>query len=494
MDGPTLSRRALLGAAACAPAMSGCDRALSFIAELMGDELPDHFGTPEGADIDPTVHMLNRISFGPRPGDLDQARAMGVERYVEWQLDGEAIEDRACELRTSVIDAANAPTSFLFELPPDQVETEIGRHALLRAVYSKRQLHEVMVELWSDHFHVAIGKASCRHLYPAYDREVCRKHALGSFGDLLAASALHPAMLVYLDGRDNRRAGSSAADGTKQGPNENYARELFELHTLGVHGGYTQQDVMEAARCLTGFVVREEWKPGAVEFVPELHDAGEKRVLGETIGAGGGADDVDKLLRIVGSHPSTARHVARKIARAFVADDPPQALVDSAATTFRASGGDIKKTVATVLGDPELGAHAGAKMKRPFRFVASALRALHADTHAKGPLLSWLSRMGHAPFAWPTPDGYPMRSEAWLPTTLARFQLAYDLTGDAIEGTRLDLDRLAGACRHSSPRLGLAGHLFGRAPSERERAELEACSSLPDALALALASPGFQRY
>ncbi len=494
MSSPSLSRRAVLGAAASAPLLAGCDRALSFIAELMGDELPEAFGAPEGASIDPVVHMLNRVSFGPRPGDLDRARAMGIDRYVEWQLDGEAIDDRACEVRTSVIDAAHAPTPLLFELPPDQVETQIGRHALLRAVYSQRQLHEVMVELWSDHFHVGIGKASCRHLYPAYDREVCRRHALGSFGDLLTASAKHPAMLVYLDGRDNRRAGSSPADGARQGPNENYARELFELHTLGVHGGYTQRDVMEAARCLTGFVVREEWRPGAVEFVPELHDSGEKLVLGETIAAGGGADDVDKLLRIVGSHPSTARHVTGKIARAFVADDPPAALVERASATFLSSHGDIKKTVAAILTDPDFSTGAGAKIKRPFRFVASALRALHADTHAKGPLLGWLSRMGHAPFAWPTPDGYPMKSEPWLTTTLTRFQLAFDLAGDGVEGTRVDLDRLAGACRHSQPRLGLAAHLFGRAPSERERAELLACSSLSDAVALALAGPAFQRY
>jgi uncharacterized protein (DUF1800 family) len=258
-----------------------------------------------------------------------------------------------------------------------------------------------------------------------------------------------------------------------------------------VHGGYSQADVMEAARCLTGFVVEEEWAPGLVELDLQRHDDGEKRVLGETISAGGGAADIEKLLDIVAAHPSTATHVARKIVATFIDDEPPAAAVAHAAATFRATRGDIRAVVKSVLVGDGFGAHTRSKIKRPFRFVVSALRALAADTHAKGELVSWLGRMGHAPYAWPTPDGYPAPGEAWLSTLMLRFRFAFALGGGEIEGTRIDADRLRAAVGGHDPMARVVAHVLGRTPRAHER---ELLGEGPRALALALSSPAFQRF
>jgi uncharacterized protein (DUF1800 family) len=475
------SRRALLGGALLAGA-GGCDRVLSALAEVAEGGLPRRFAVPDGDAVDPDVHLLSRATFGPRPGDLDRIRELGRDRWLDEQLHPEHIDDTACELRTAVIDTVHLEPGLVFEFPPEQVETELARHTLLRAVYSKRQLEEVMTEVWADHFHVAIGKASCRHLRTPYDRDVLRRHALGRFRDLLEAATLSPAMLVYLDGRDNRRGPS---------PNENHARELLELHSLGAHGGYVQRDVMEAARALTGFVVTEDGKsPGSAVFVPERHDDGPKVVLGHAIAAGGGRADVDRLLDIVAGHPSTARRVAEKLSAAFVADDPPASVVAAAERAFTSSGGDLRAVVREILVSGGFFAAAGAKIKRPFRFVVSALRALTADTHAKGAVIDALGRMGQAPFSWPTPDGYPTRGEAWLGTLLERFRFAFDLASGRLEGARVP----AGDLFRATDRRGLAAHLFGRAPTAAELGALDAAPQDVDALALALSSPAFQRY
>ena len=411
-----LSRRhLLLTAAAAALPAAGCDRALSWLSDSLDGGVPASFEPASGGEVDAIDHLLSRTSFGPRPGDRERVARMGRQAYIDEQLDPSAIDDRACAIRSDAIDVVHLDAG-LFELPSDQIEAQLARHALVRAVYSRRQLEEVMVELWHDHFHVAIGKSLCQKLLPAYDRDVIRKHALGSFRELLGATAKSAAMLVYLDGRENRHA----SDG--QRANENYARELFELHTLGVHGGYTQADVMEAARCLTGFIVKEEWAPGQVELVAERHDDGDKRVLGW-------------------------------------------------------SGFD---------------AHTRSKIKRPFRFVASALRALGADTHAKGELVAWLARMGHAPYAWPTPDGYPAPGEAWLSTLMLRFRFAFALAEGRIEATRIDVDRLLSSVGGDEPLERLVAHALGRGLRAQERQLL--AESRPRALALALASPAFQRF
>jgi len=365
----------------------------------------------------------------------------------------------------------------LFEYKPEFLQAELTRHALLRAVYSRRQLREVMVEFWTDHFNIDISKGDCRWLKAADDRDVIRRHALGSFPELLRASALSPAVLWYLDGRVNRRRN----DGEM--PNENYARELLELHTLGVDGGYTQQDVMEIARCLTGWTVRSEeaFYKGRIEFRRDWHDDGAKTVLGQTIPAGGGERDLDRVLEIVARHPSTARHVAMKLCARFVSDDPPEEAVASTASAFAESGGDIRATLRSLLNSECFRNARGTKLKRPFRYVASALRGTGADTDGGPALLEYLNRMGHAPYQYPTPDGYPDERGPWLGTLLWRWHLAAALAQNSIEGTRIDWDGLAGS--FGGPRKATA-HLLGRRPRPDETRSF----------ALALASPAFQRH
>lgn len=476
-----ISRRSF--AAASALGVAGCDRMLSAVAGFAGDALPTSFAVPQSDRVDADVHLLSRATFGARPGDLDVLRRVGRSAWLDAQLAPMAIDDLACDLRAGAIDVPHLDASTIFELPPEQVELELARHAVLRAVYSKRQLLEVMTELWGDHFHVAIGKDACRHLRAPYDREVVRAHALGRFRDLLAAATTSSAMLVYLDG-----AGNAASDH----PNENHARELLELHTLGADAGYTQADVREVARCLTGFVLeREGRRPGTIGFSADRHDDGSKVVLGQAIGRGGGRSDVDRVLDIVAAHPSTARRIATKIARTFVADDPPEDVVASATSTFTATGGDIAAVVRRVLTADAFAESAGQKIKRPFRLVVSAMRALGADTHAKGAVLEALGRMGHAPYAWPSPDGYPDRGDAWMGTIGARFRFAGELASSKLAGTRVSLEELG---RAAGGDLALAAHILGRRPSETERAALDRAEDPEARAALLLASPAFQRF
>jgi uncharacterized protein (DUF1800 family) len=489
---PDLGRRAF--AAAGAVALAGCDALVSGISRSFGVGLPDRIEPPSGARPSAAHHLLNRAAFGPWPGDVASVESMGTEAWIDEQLDPSAIDDTACDVRTAFIDAAHLPPDLALEIAPEHVEQQLVAFTLLKATYSRRQLAEVMTEAWSDHFNVAIGKDLCRHFKPSDDREVIRRHALGSFRALLEASAKSPAMLVYLDGRDNR------VERSGQRPNENYARELLELHTLGVHGGYTQEDVMEAARCLSGWVVHEEWRPGAVEFDPSRHDDGEKVVLGQRIAAGQGARDLEHLLDIVVAHPPCAPFIAHKLCRVFVADDPPASIVASAAETFRATDGDIARVVRDVLRSPEFEASSETKLKRPFRFVVSALRALGADTHARSDFSAHLARMGHAPFEYPTPDGYPLEADAWLGTLLSRWNFALSLAEGQIGGTTFDLaaiSEMLGARPDDGGRPFLR-HLLGRDPAPSELAPIDAYLRGPDAIparavALMLSSPGFQR-
>ena len=373
----------------------------------------------------------------------------------------------------------------LYEFKDKVLLDDLTRATLFRAVLSERQLFEVMVNFWSDHFNIDPSKAEAKWLKAADDRDVIRAHALGNFRALLRASAVSPAMLWYLDGRVNRvtKAGEKA--------NENYARELLELHTLGVHGGYTQQDVMEVARCLTGWTVRDRKKlfKGRVEFNARQHDDGAKRVLGQEIPAGLGALDLDRVLEIVVAHPSTAKHVAWKLCRRFIADEPPEAAVAATAQAFAASRGDIPATLRALFATEEFRAPAvrGAKFKRPFHFVVSALRATNAETDAARPLVDYLLRMGHAPFRYSTPDGYPEEATHWQSTLLWRWNFSTALAANRIKGTRLDADALRA-------RLGgdeaLMATLLGRLPAAGERAAYREAGS---DLAVLLAAPAFQR-
>src|SRR5882672_11421620 len=283
--------------------------------------------------------------------------------YLEQQLNPDQIDDERGEVAARRFETLQEPLGELFEYQPELLHSELMRAALARAVYSERQLYEVMVQFWSDHFNIDPSKGDCKWLKVADDRDVIRKHALGKFPEMLRASALSPAMLWYLDGRVNRR--SQPTDK----PNENYARELLELHTLGVHGGYTQRDVMEVARCLTGWTVRstdKKFQIGKVEFNPALHDFGAKEVLGQPMAAAPdglsveareqrGREELDRVLEIVARHQSTAQHIGAKLCRHFIADEPPATAVSAVAAAFVRSSGDIRTTLRALFATEEFG-------------------------------------------------------------------------------------------------------------------------------------------
>jgi uncharacterized protein (DUF1800 family) len=492
-----LSRRKLLrwGASAATAAgavgLTGCDQAISWVTGQAGQGVPPgELGRTDGAAIDPVFHLLSRAAFGPWPGDVDRVRRMGVEAWIEEQLEPDAIDDRLCELRARRFESLLAPVGELYEYKKDTVLDELGRATLLRAVYSKRQLFEVMVRFWSDHLNIDISKGDCGHLKAADDRDVIRRHALGRFRDLIRASALSPAMLVYLDGTENRRRTPDEV------PNENYARELMELHTLGVDGGYSQEDVMEAARCLTGWRVEKGWGKGRVVFDAHAHDDGEKVVLGTRIPAGGGEKDLDRLLDVVCNHPSTARYVATKLCRRLVSDTPPAALVTRVAGVFQETGGEIRAMVREVLLSDGFLAARGTRFKRPFRYLASALRAMAADTHAHRPLTEYLRRLGQPLFQFPTPDGYPDERRPWMGTLLWRWNVALALPKGELPGVRVDAPALARALGPGELTLARAfSYLVGRAPTPQEaRALGPAWKKDPRLCAgLILASPAYQR-
>ena len=483
----TLSRRqVLLGGGSAVVVVAGALGRGSRAAPAQGPP----FAVPRSTEVDLVDHLLGRCAFGASPGDRERLRGLGattdaaVDRWIDQQL---APGEEEPDLRRSLarLDSLGQPLGELYEWKPEVLLRELSSAALLRAVASRWQLREVMVDFWGDHLNIDASKGECAWLKAADDREVVRHHALGRFRDLIAASALSPAMLWYLDGRTNRRATAS------ERPNENYARELLELHTLGADGGYTQTDVMEAARCLTGWTVRDRhrFRKGRVELDAALHDDGEKHVLGRRIPAGGGAQDLEALLDLVTSHPATARHVSTKLCRRFISDAPPASAVDAVATAFRTSGGDVPTTLRALLRTEAFRAPETrrAKLKRPFQLVASALRATGARTDGGAPLLEHLRHMGQSPFQYPTPEGAPDVRPAWTGTLLWRWRLAMALEQGEVTGTQIDVPRLvvrAGGIE------SLAAHLLGRTPDAAERVAL---ASSPRPLALLLASPAFQR-
>jgi len=510
-----------LGAGALAAATAGCDRSPAqltddlrrWVGKPAAPPLDGALTPPPTGELDAVSHVVNRLTFGPRPGDYARVAAMGVDAFIDEQLAPEGIEDEQCERlirhefeelgdpESHIFSSAIAKADPILQLFPTVQESSSGRvgdlyefrdkvllqdltrATLLRAVISRRQLQEGMVQFWTDHFNIDPSKGECKWLKAADDRAVIRRHALGKFADMLRASALSPAMLWYLDGRVNQRKNAS------EKPNENYARELMELHTLGVHGGYTQQDVMEVARCLTGWTVRDKKKflKGKVEFKAHLHDDGAKTVLGESIPAGGGMRDLDRVLKILVRHPSTARFVATKLCRRFIADEPPEAAVAATANAFTQSDGEIRPTLRALFQTPEFAAARGAKLKRPFHFVVSALRGLNARTDAGKPIVDALQRMGHAPFRYPTPDGYPEEATHWTGTLLWRWNFAVALTQNKLPGTAVKLPEMLEALGGDE---ALIATCLGRRASVEE---LRACRASGTPLAVALASPAFQR-
>ncbi|MEK6337576.1 MAG: DUF1800 domain-containing protein [Acidobacteriota bacterium] len=538
------------------------------------------------------LHVLNRLGFGARPGDVDRVKAMGIDNYISQQLYPEKINDSATEAKLQNLETLRMTTAQLYEKypqpgqllrqlqrrgdlpadlaaardnrtkgganatsnsqtktghapgemqgpgmektnepaknntaanndpnpmnnaeyrravmdyfkennlrPPQFMTGELQMSRILRAVYSERQLQEVMVDFWTNHFNVFAGKGADRWLLISYDRDTIRPHTLGKFSDLLRADAESPAMLFYLDNfqsvSPNAQAGSQrpgAARGPlaqlmrggnpgpaatnnpqqqrpqqqRRGINENYARELMELHTLGVDGGYTQKDVQEVARCFTGWTIFAPRGAGAAAqaitdgrrlemlrenagkfyFNPRVHDDGEKTVLGHKIPAGGGVKDGLMVLDILAHHPATAKFIATKLVRRFVADEPPPALVDRVAQTFLKSDGDIREMLRTIFLSPEFNSADAyrAKVKRPFELAISAVRTLGADTNGGPQMHQWIARMGQPLYGYQTPNGYPDVAENWVNTgaLLERMNFALALVSNRIGGTRVDLSR-----------------------------------------------------
>jgi uncharacterized protein (DUF1800 family) len=523
------------------------------------------------ADEATIVHVLNRLSWGPRPADVEAVRALGLERWVERQLYPERIDDGALEKRLAELETWGLSSAELLEGydPPLEAKREIQKRSaeldenaseadrrrarrelrakygaqmagsprrvldelqqakLLRATLSERQLDDVLVDFWFNHFNVYAQKGPVRFLVAEHERKI-REHAWGRFEDLLLATARSPAMLFYLDnwlsadpaaaqrikqrfersgGALRRRTGVSPeqmreALSRRSGLNENYARELVELHTLGVDGGYTQGDVTEIARAFTGWTIRGLRQQSPVfAFEARLHDPGDKLVMGREV-KGSGESEGRELVRWLANHEATARFVSRKLARRLVADEPPQALVERAAAAFLRTKGEIREVVRTIVLSPEFLSPEvrQAKVKTPLEFVVSALRASGARVSRASELAKRLADMGMPLYLQQPPTGYKDTADAWVGASglVARLNFALDLSAGRIAGVELPPAALAGASG-SGPALAdaLAARFVPAGLSETTRATIasETAAGLAPSrgAGLVLGSPEFQR-
>ena len=499
---------------------------------------------PAPSENDEIVHVLNRITFGPRPGDVGMVEKMGLHNFIEQQLHPETIDDSAVDQELQQLNLLQESPSQLYALFLDErqqqklkkeqqasaaaagapVEKPVSAPAtggmmallqaphttaviaqleddkLIRAVDSNRQLQEVLVDFWSNHFNIDMRKGPCRVLKVADDRDVIRAHIFGRFRDLLEASAKSPAMLFYLDNAlssaprqltDRQRENLAGvmtqngddpatlpAAGKKMGGiNENYAREIMELHTLGVDGGYTQQDVQEVARCFTGWTIDRQ--TGEFKFAPFRHDNGAKVVLGHQIPAGGGIQDGETVLDILCAEPATAHHIAYEMCQRFVSDTPPESLVTRVATVFTNTGGDLRQVTEAILTSSEFLSPAAfhTKIKSPLEFAVSAVRATESSitstpdpgnfrnvranaegaailgrakavdrlSAAKRQSLNWhIYELGEPLFACTPPTGYKEISKIWVSpgALIERLNFALALTGQKVADVKFDARNL----------------------------------------------------
>ena len=554
-------------------------------------------------DDQKSVHLLNRLTYGPRPGDIEKVRALGLARFIEQQLnpgglDDEELQERLKPLETltmptqklaalfpqpgllrrmvenGLIDRADLPRRFrrfgttggkaeasgpggagesfmqpaeetprpqrrragswtawnrgntnpilspITRLPePIQIPAQRGRNfartiegvnrpglivmqmqagKLIRAIHSQRQLEEVMVDFWLNHFNVYARKGGPMPvLLPSYERDVIRPHALGTFRDLLGATAKAPAMLFYLDNFQSFSPDSFIGKRRNRGLNENYARELMELHTLGVDGGYTQQDVIEVANVFTGWtfsgggrdmarMARRRFGPQMGEpvvsksgfvFLPPAHAPGDKTVLGHRIPQGG-IDEGERVLDILASHPSTARFLAAKLVRRFVADEPPASLVDQVARTYQKTGGDIRAMLRTIFYSPEFwsGEAFRSKTKKPLELFAGAVRALDGDFTPTPMAILAMERMGEPLYLCQPPTGYPDIGEEWLNTgtLLYRWKFALGVASGKMPGVKAAFPDGLDGDDVSEVLDNLADRLFQAQLSEKTQAKIEA--------------------
>jgi uncharacterized protein (DUF1800 family) len=498
------------------------------------------------------LHALNRLGYGPRPGDVERIRQMGLEKWVDQQLHPERIDDAALDQRLEQYSTLNqSSTKLLDEFPPpgqaakregvtkdeckdktqkkrqdalaqmlptgndnfdrandqlakiqgpNRIVTELSMARVDRAVYSQRQLEAVMEDFWFNHFNVFANKGADKWFVTTYVRDTIRPRTMGKFQDLLVATAKSPAMLFYLDNwlsadaaafkrmqaemqarrqhyqgifvgahppppgtfpGKSPKSGANGAPAKKKedrGLNENYGREVLELHTVGVDAGYTQQDVIAMAETLTGWTVREPRKDPEFFFDERIHAQGKKVVMGRTFNYGGEKDG-EEVLKFLANHPSTARFISTELARHFVSDSPPDSLINRMTTNYEATGGDIRSLLKAMIYSPEFWSKEAyrAKVKTPFELVASTARALGAEVPVSLPLAQWVGRMGEPLFLCQPPTGYSDKSETWVNTgaLLNRLNFALTFAGDKMAGTSVDLRTLLGQPSSSDPNIAL---------------------------------------
>lgn len=433
------------------------------------------------------LHALRRLAYGPSPQDWEAVRREGSALWIAQQLYPERLPDEALAQRLEPLSTLRLSTEELMtrypplrqqarelgvplETPEDRreltmmlgtdalprrVATDLMAQKLIRAVESRHQLEEVLVDFWFNHFNVSAEKGPVRWMVTSYERDAIRPHVFGRFRDLLEATARHPAMLFYLDnwtsvrdGFEPRRRGAlpRAIRKNARGLNENYARELLELHTLGVDGGYTQEDVREVARVFTGWSLNRPRLAPTFVFRTDAHDPGEKRVLGQPI-ASGGENEGEQVLDLLARHPSTARFLATKLARKFVSDEPPATLVDRLAQVFLATDGDLRAVYTALFTSPEFWSNTAwsAKTKTPLELVVSSIRALGGSTDGGPPLARAVERMGEPLYRAPAPTGYPEHATPWINAgaLVNRLNFALALSADRVRGTEVDVKALA---------------------------------------------------
>jgi uncharacterized protein (DUF1800 family) len=511
------------------------------------------------------VHVLNRVTFGPRPGDVERVSKMGLDAYIDEQLHPERIDDSAIDARLASLETLTMSSADLaqryFEpamaarreakqtssanddtkdgkTPAERralaaqrtVLSELTQARMLRATMSERQLQEVLTDFWLNHFNVFAGKGLVREYLTEYERDAIRPHVFGRFRDLLGAVAHTPAMLFYLDNwqsstptssvdtergnllrrramgarltpeqRDrltSRLPANEQAQRPARGINENYARELMELHTLGVDGGYTQDDVVALAKILTGWTIDRPRQGGEFVFHPAMHDTSTKTLLGVTF-APDGEREGEKALDLLARHPATAHHIAYRLAQRFVADEPPAALVDRAAKTFLDTDGDLREVVRTIVTSPEILASDArrAKVKTPLEFVTSAVRATDATIESAQPLVSALQTLGMPLYGCQPPTGYGTSAADWVNTgaLINRMNVAVRLvSGGPRTPVRIDARALAPDTSTAS-RDAIVASLLADNVSDATRSTLARADTPQHLIALALGSPEFQR-
>lgn len=385
--------------------------------------------------------------------------------------------------------------AMLVSAPQQIIAFDLNENRLQRAIYSTHQLEELLVDFWYNHFNVFLDKGADRQLVPSYERDAIRPHVLGKFGDLLRATAHHPAMLFYLDNWQSV-APRDAMRNRQRGLNENYARELMELHTLGVDGGYTQKDVTEVARCLTGWTIREPRRTAEFFYNDRVHDKGAKTVLGIQIPAGGGKDDGDRILDLLASHPATARFISRKLATRFVSDNPSDALIADMAKVFMKTGGDLREVMRTMLRSKEFLSQGAfrAKVKTPFEMLASAARTLDAEVSATPALARELNQLGEPLYRKVEPTGYSWRNADWVNSSalLGRMNAALNMAQGKMPGVQPNIP--PGATLDALEKAYLPAGISESTRTSIAKALEQQKNANPAAIAgLLLGSPEFQR-